>query len=36
MILKDTPSALLAAIGMLIVLIGLWFVLPVVARPPRR
>jgi len=36
MILKDTPSALLAAKGMLIVLIGLWFVLPVVARPPRH
>jgi hypothetical protein len=36
MILKDTASALLAGIGMLIVLIGLWFVLPVVARPPRH
>jgi hypothetical protein len=36
MILGDTTSALLAAVGMLIVLIGLWFVLPVVARPPRQ
>jgi hypothetical protein len=36
MILRDTTSALLTALGMLVVLIGLWFVLPVVARPSRQ
>ena len=38
MILKDMTSSLLAGIGMLAVLIGLWFVLPVAAPPgaPQR
>jgi hypothetical protein len=35
-ILNDVVLALVAAIGMFVVLAGLWFVLPVVARPPRR
>jgi hypothetical protein len=29
-------SALLAGLGMLIVLAGLWFELPAVAKPPRQ
>jgi len=35
-ILEDMVPALVAAIGMFVVLAGLWFVLPVVARPPGR
>jgi protein-S-isoprenylcysteine O-methyltransferase Ste14 len=36
MILKDPTPSWLAALGMLVVLVGLWFVLPRAARPPRR
>jgi hypothetical protein len=35
-ILDDVALALAAGIGMFVVLAGLWFVLPVAARPPRR
>ena len=33
LIFKDTAPAVLAAVGMLVVFVGLWFVLPAVARP---
>ena len=36
MILKDTGSAVMAAGGVLLILVGLWFVLPRTARPGRR
>jgi hypothetical protein len=35
-ILKDMVPALVAGLGMFVVLTGLWFVLPVAARPPGR
>jgi len=35
-ILNDVTLALIAGIGMFVVLAGLWFVLPVAARPARR
>ena len=35
-ILNETVPALVAGIGMFVVLGGLWFVLPVAARPPGR
>jgi hypothetical protein len=35
-ILKDMVPALIAGLGMFIVLAGLWFVLPIAARPPGR
>jgi len=36
LILKDMVPALVAGLGMFLVLAGLWFVLPVAARPPDR
>jgi len=36
LILKDMVPALIASLGMFLVLAGLWFVLPVTARPPGR
>jgi hypothetical protein len=36
LILKDMVPALAAGLGMFLVLAGLWFVLPVAARPPGR
>jgi hypothetical protein len=36
LILKDVTMASLAALGILVVLVGLWFVLPVAARPSQR
>lgn len=35
-ILNETVPALVAGVGMFVVLGGLWFVLPVTARPPGR
>ena len=35
MILKDSTPSWLAALGMLVVLVGLWFVLPRAVRPHR-
>ncbi|MGE5150050.1 MAG: DUF6328 family protein, partial [Rhodospirillaceae bacterium] len=35
-ILNGTVPALVAGAGMFVVLAGLWFVLPVAARPPGR
>jgi hypothetical protein len=36
MILRDTVPALIAGSGTFVVLAGLWFILPVVAKPPGR
>jgi hypothetical protein len=36
MILNDVVPALVAGLGMFVVLAGLWFVLPVAAKPPGR
>ena len=35
LILNERPTAVVAAGAMLVVLVGLWFVLPQLARPPR-